>query len=237
MYRIGLCEDCREDRQRVRLYLETLFQEIHKPYTYTEYTSYRNFLDEAKPFMFDILLFDVDLGGKSGIEAAVRLRKADKRVIIIFTTNYPGNVFDSFAAEPLQYLLKPLSRELFMEVMKNALSKIEDSRQKVITFSFDKVIYNIPVDSIIYFENEKRLIYIVTEQTTYKFYGKISLLEQHPLLNGFIHCHRSYLVNPAFIQRIEHDTIILTAGEKIPISRSSSKKVREQYINYISKLL
>lgn len=234
MYRISLCEDNAKDRAWICTALEQIFAEQGEPYLLDEYVSGKVFCFSSKPYSYDIAIFDVEMEGMDGIEAAKRLREKDSSVKIIFTTAHKEAVFSSFYAEPLQYLLKPLKFSTFRDTILKAINRIQQNIGQMYSFSFDNTTYFVPLSEIMYFESNARTIEIVTVKKRYLFYGKLRDLETQPELAGFIRCYQSYLVNPEYIRNLA-STVVLRNGTELPISRGKAKTVKEQFMRYLSE--
>lgn len=237
MYNIALVENNQLDRMQISACLREVFLNLHKQYTCVECSSGEEFLEIAESGRFDIAIFDVEMKGINGIEAAKSLRAIDRKVIIIFVTSHPNNVFSSFAAEPLNYLLKPLNKGEFSVTLGQAVKKLDYSRFNTYHFSFNGITYGVPVDEILYFEKDMRLIILHMAEHSYRFYGKLTDIESHPKLAAFIRCHNSFMVNPSFILSVTAVKITLEGGISIPVSKSRTKEVQQKYMDYISNLL
>lgn len=237
MYRIAICEDDDSDRKRLHRYFENLFETTPGTYQLTDFSGGSQFLNQTRAYQFHIVIFDIEMPGISGIEAANDLRRRDHSVIIIFTTSHPGYVFSSFSVEPLDYLLKPVKETAFREIILKSLDRIRAEDGKKFTVSFGNELYSIPIKKIMFFESNRRVLKAVTsDEKEYPFYGKMNDLEKTPVLSDFIRCHQSFLVNPEYISRLTPDSIRLINGCSIIVSRSKVKYVRERYMFYVGEL-
>ena len=73
-----------------------------------------------------------------------------------------------------------------------------DIGQALFTFSFGKHNYSVPSSDIVFFEKDKRSVFIYTKTGTYKSLLKTKeILEKLP--NYFIQIHASYILNPKYI--------------------------------------
>jgi len=237
MYTVAICEDMDKDRIVLRDNIDKYFKENDITYKLYEYWSGEEFLNYAKPHMYDIVIFDVEMGKINGIDTALVFRNFDKSAIIIFSTINTDMVFSCFSVEPLHYLLKPLKYSQFSIVMNRAIEKLKQNKNECFIATFNNVMYNIPLKDILYFESYKRVIIVATMDRKYKFYGNLGTIEKELEGKGFIRCHQSYLVNSIFIRKIEKDTIILVNEKVIGISRNRLKSVRESFMSYIEGLL
>lgn len=60
-------------------------------------------------------------------------------------------------------------------------------------------------------------------------YGKLSEVQQEPCFSSFIQIHKSYLVNPDYIDHISSNTVFLqgSSHEQLPISRAYQPLVEQ----------
>ena len=237
MYQIALCENDKEDRQWMKDLLDRAFQEFKMPYYLTEYSSGEQFLQYMHPYVYDIVIFDIEMNKISGIEAAKRLRDVDKKVKIIFNTVHKENVFSSFYAEPLHYFIKPVKYENLKEILEKAIQDIKEKENRLFIFRFNNLLYSIPVSDIMYFESQKRVVNVVTVKESFSFYGKLDELETQDILRHFIRSAQSFLVNPEYIKAISNTNILLINSDSLPVSRGKYKQIKEQFMRYITGLL
>ena len=234
MYRIALCENNEQDRSIISTYLEKRFFELSSSYQLSVFVSGESFLENMEPYRYDIAIFDVEMEKVSGIRAARALRDVDKKVVIIFTSVHAESVFSSFYAEPLHFMVKPVSYAEFRQVLDQGLRKVEDVVKKSFTYTSSNALFSVPVSRILYFESDKRVITIKMTDGADSFYGKLSEIEKAPVLCSFLRCYQSYLVNPDSICRITNSSVVLKNGEELPISRGKTKLIKSLYMEYIS---
>ena len=53
--------------------------------------------------------------------------------------------------------------------------------------------------------------------------------------DALLRCHRSYLINPKFVKRIDSNDFVLTTGERIPIRINGRKSTISQYHDWIMR--
>lgn len=235
MHRIALCEDDRRDREILARHIRRAFADFKKPARVVEFLNGRDFLDRASPYAFDIALFDVEMEPVDGITAAKAFRQRDKSAIIAFITHHPEFVFASFSAEPLNYLLKPVKYSQVKALLARALEMTEQMRARAFSFKSNGTLYNVPVSKIAYIESKARVLQVHAVDGEYAYYGKLGDAQGDPSLAGFIRCHKSFLVNPWFIEHLGGGFIGLSTGSAIPISRSKSAEVRKSFADYLAQ--
>jgi DNA-binding LytR/AlgR family response regulator len=59
--------------------------------------------------------------------------------------------------------------------------------------------------------------------------AKLKELETQLLPFGFLQIHRSYLVNPYYIYRIDMNEVLLDNGQKLPLSRRRREQITEAF--------
>ena len=82
---------------------------------------------------FDLVLMDVGLPGVDGIECALELRRQKLQMPIVFLTAFGGTEFVDRALRcaPHAYLVKPVSGEQLIPMVRSALASAEeDQRQR-----------------------------------------------------------------------------------------------------------
>ncbi len=236
MFNIALCEDNAADRRRIHELLEKFFGTAGTNYSLEDFSSGASFLKKMKPYQYHLVIFDIEMHGINGIETAKSLRNADRSVMIVFTTAYTSYVFSSFDAEPLQYLLKPMQERSFDELMQNVAARVMERQHLDYTISFNGVLCSVPIPRIMYFESKGRCVDAVAGETRYSFYAKLNEVGKDERLQNFIRCHQSFLINPEYISRISRDSVLLTNGSRIIISRSKAAVVKSNYMFYLGKM-
>lgn len=224
---IAICDDEKEIREQ----LKRLVEERRPDVSLTCYASGEALLDAGK--RFDMVFLDIRMDGKDGIETARILRKADEDLLLIFITGLKEYVFDAFDVGAFHYLLKPISGEKFAQVFEAAARKVE-KKHKQETFLIRNRNRNVLLrkDHILYVESRMRKAEIHTCRGNYEIYGTMQALEKQ-LGGNFYRCHRGYLVNLAHVLEYTTDSITLTGGMKIFLSREKYNAFVRAYMRYL----
>lgn len=236
MIEIAVCED----EQPIREYIKRLTEQSSDVHVST-FERGEDLLKEKT--VFDIILLDIslDLNEKdaiNGIEVAKMIREKSG-AIIIFITALKEYVFEAFDVGAFHYLLKPIDEQKFEEVIGNAIGQIK-KRQVVepLVIKSNGGYIQIPVNNIIYAENEARKIVIYTknmDDDSYSFYEKMEDLERR-LGDRFFRSHRGYLVNLAEVRRYDTTTIILKNGVSVYLAKQKYNDFVAAYMNYLRKV-
>ena len=239
---IAVCDDEKEIR-------DMFAEKIGKLYPKADLSLYQSgedlLLSDSEP---DILLLDIQMPGKNGMETAKELRKKyenqrfsyAKKPIIIFVTALDGFVFQAFDVGAFHYLVKPFDDGKFAEVLQNAVKQYEDrnksesaGRKKekpslMITTGGEHISVN--VEDIVYAEVFDRKVIIHTMDSDIEYYGKMKELEEKAG-DEFFRTHRSFLVNFGFIRKYDATTVYLKKGQALMAKRNYGEFVK-QYLRY-----
>lgn len=185
------------------------------------------------PFMFtylengmrpDVIFMDIKLNKYNGIEVAAKMQNIDAAITVVFITGYIEYSKDIFDAKPFDFLVKPI-RQVNIDKVMDKIVLNEQKKERSIMAVYEKdAIYFIDKKDIIYVEAALKYTMIHTTERVYKtktIFRSIEL-ETEDLL---IKCHRSYMINPMRIKRIDNLEIELTNGDIVPISRPKKKEV------------
>jgi two-component system LytT family response regulator len=197
----------------------------------------------------ELVFLDIQMPRLTGIEMVEVLTEKPE---IIFTTAYDQFAIRAFELNAADYLLKPFPKRRFLEAVKKATDKIRsgagnrepanlllekkpESAPPVnrIVVRKGNAINLIPVENIRFVEAQDDYVMIhhsegkALKQQTMKFY------EDNLPGTEFVRIHRSYLVRVQEIKRIEpygkdNHVAILQSGDKLPVSRSGFKQLREE---------
>ena len=231
---IAVCDDEKEIR-------DMLAEKIGKLYPQAGLSLYRSgeelLLAEKEP---DILLLDIQMPGKNGMETAKELRRKNKKAIIIFVTALDDFVFQAFDVGAFHYLVKPFDDGKFAEVLRNAVEQSEDRKKPedagrkgeipslIITTGGEHI--TIHLEDVVYAEVFDRKVILHTMDADIEYYGKMKELEEKAG-DEFYRTHRSFLVNFDFIRKYDATTVYLKKGQVLMAKRKYQEFVK-QYLRY-----
>lgn len=235
--RIACCDD---EKQQLELY-KTMFTNIEMRQDIklnVEYFLSGNFMLErfqSEKNPFDLVYLDMDMDEKSGLDLAKEIwQNYHSDCLILFLTNYPKYMQNSFDVRAFQYMIKPVQFDEF-EKKFNAARKYLEKDDK------NRVVLKIDEDNVVFFTNE--IYYIEKEKSSKQFLvyledkcvvakGVLSAIENQLLEQHFMRTHRSYLVNMKHIRRIQKNDLVLSNGNLVPISRRKEKELKQQFMRY-----
>jgi two-component system LytT family response regulator len=197
----------------------------------------------------DLIFLDIQMPKLTGFEL---LEVLDEKPEVIFTTAFDQYAIRAFELNAVDYLLKPYSKERFDSALAKAVSRIgketqePDRVEKLVTAVTEaegyltRIVFRkgagikiIPLNLISYLASEDDYVMIYYSEgkalkpKTMKYY------EDHLPPSLFMRVHRSFMVNIEQITRLEpyskdNYVAVLKSGEKIPVSRTGYKMLREK---------
>ena len=164
---------------------------------------------------FDIIYLDIEMSGKNGIEAAKSIRKLDRDVLLIYVSSYETYFMQLFEVEPFRFIKKPIKETEFEEVIDLAYERI------------------IEEDAYFEYKYNKTIVNIHTEESTYRYYGKLDEVERRLIQNKipFLRIHKSFYVNFHFVDKITFSKLILSDGTVLQISQDRQNIIRKRYLD------
>ncbi len=228
--KIGICDD--EEATR-----EMLKAGVRKCYPRADILLYASGEELLAGELPDILLLDIQMQGKSGIETAEELRRKNSQLIIIFVTAIEDYVFQAFDVDAFHYMVKPFSDEKFYEVLRKAAEKLEkqeseNGKRKTpsLFITTGGTHFTVDFEDIVYAEVYDRKVMIHTMDSDIEYYGKLKDLEKKAG-EGFYRPHRSYLVNFNFIRKYDATTIYMKRGQAL-MAKQNYQGFVKSYLRY-----
>ncbi len=189
-----------------------------------------------------LIFLDIHMPDFTGIEFA---RTLDESCKVIFTTAYEKYAVEGFQLHALDYLLKPISYEVFLDSALRAKKQFDllaradpaasDTRDREEDFLFikaDMQVKRIDYSDILYLEGLKDYVklYLESSKTPLVFHATMKSLEAKLPSGRFMRVHRSYIVHLEKIKTIERYRILF-GNERIPVSQ----QYKEAFDDFVKK--
>lgn len=239
MINIAICDDSRECREKLIKVFNKFFLMNNIKFKYHLFEDGKDLIAGCKEEMFNAVVLDTVLKDGEGIDVAKRLKEIDQNLEIIFISDSQKYIFEALDVDVFNYLLKPLNTEKLINVTEKLVDKFgllkNSSKYYVVKKSTSTRLINIR--DIKYITVKSRIITLNCVNEVINFYGRIEdvLKEINELSSfDFIKPHRSYIVNPFFVKKIDKISIILEGDIKVPVSRLKFKEVEDEIHRYYS---
>lgn len=194
----------------------------------------------------DLVLLDIRMPGKDGLQVARELAEDATPPAVIFTTAFSEHALSAFDASATAYLLKPIRREKLREALQRArkpsrasMLKVERADQarpkrEFVLATTREGLVRVPAEDIVYFLADQKYT------TVHHLHGEVLIEESLKTLEDdfapwFLRIHRKALVATRFILSLErgksegdehHLVRLRHATEPLPVSRRRLAEVR-----------
>ncbi|MGL5233154.1 MAG: LytR/AlgR family response regulator transcription factor [Empedobacter falsenii] len=168
-------------------------------------------IDKHKP---DILFLDIQMPELTGIQLSTLLKG---KVNIIFTTAYSQFALEGYELNVVDYLLKPISFDRFIQAVEKVRDQIQSSEKKdnpseEEDFFFVKTdgknrFKKIRLSEIYYLESIKNYVILHTEMEQIATYNTLKYFEENLLENQFVKIHKSFLVSLNKIEKTDTNSV------------------------------
>ena len=174
----------------------------------------------------NLIFLDINMPIVSGIDWLKNLKNAPS---IIMTTAYEEYALESFTYNVLDYLVKPISFERFLQAVNKVNSYYSHTTEnKVLFLKSEKQLKKVNINDILFAEAMQNYIKVVTlKETIITHLSLKSFIDQLPEDN-FIQTHKSYVVSKYKVDKIIANQIIIGTHE-IPISVRLKKTVLNSF--------
>lgn len=136
----------------------------------------------------------------------------------------------------LHYLIKPIT----MGNVEDCFNRLERAKKHhprkrpSISIVSDYRTVEIPVENIQYAEVKGNTVTIHLSGRSVSSNISMTSFEKK-VGDAMIRCHRSYLVNPAFIERIDNNDFVLRSGARVPIRMNGHRRTISLYHDWLAK--
>ncbi len=233
MIRVAVCDDVREVVIQLKDYLLE-YQELKgQRLGIKSFYNAEDLFDYLKKNDCDLILLDIELVKMNGVELGQLIRNelndhSTQIVYISAKNSYDRQLFD---VQPLNFLPKPIDKnKLFKSIDLTAF--LMKGKERVFVFENKPRIYRIKLNDILYFESCDHYCKVVTMSGTYEFKSTLSEIMEQISDSRLIQVHRSYIINYDNLVQTKYEEVIMSNGERIPISRDRRKAVKKLFIEW-----
>ena len=207
-------------------------------------------LEHIKSLRPDVVFLDIEMPELNGIELAKKITGFAPDTQIIFITAYEQYAIKAFEVSAVHYLLKPITPDELDEAVKRVLRVQQMNVQKGDIVKpelvagkagmIDKICIkdrdNVTIQKIsdiVYLKSKDGKTTLVTKNGSYQTREGLRFWESRLNELNFIRCHRSYIINAAYITRMIHvlgeykELTLDYCDLNIPISRQKVGAIKE----------
>lgn len=227
---IAILEDSEQDFSYLSSLLINWSNHTNNPITITRFEDTK-IIQDFTINNYDLLFADIELKGadkETGISICEKIRANGFNNEILFLTAFKEYVFDGYGVRAFNYLVKPITTEKLSVCMKRFL---EFHTKNYYQLQDRSILIQLKFNEIMYITKEGNNALIHTKNRTY--YERTSLSKiTDKLTHSFIQCHKSSIVNLAYVNSLSGYELLLTDGTSITVGRNHLTKVRNALLDY-----
>ena len=229
--RIAICDDSRTDANKIGFALMDV-----SPNLVIEY--FENGYDllsaaEEEP-MIDLAFLDIYLKEENGMEIARKLRECSPRTELVFCTSSRDFAVDAFRIRAVDYLLKPYTELDIVRAFARAHVEEREGRGSQVLLKCGNEFLVFSPENVVKIESERHYTRIVSRDGSVQRIH-MSFTEVAEKFNeGFLNVKRGLSVRMDHIIRIKGDTIYISDGSHVTMSRAKKDELVAEYTKYMS---
>ena len=186
----------------------------------------------------DLMFLDIQMPDLTGVEF---LKTLKSKPVVIFTTAYQEYALEGYELDVIDYMLKPISFERFVQGVNKAMDFIKLKNKQIqipsstpqekipkdfINLKADYKIYKVKHYDILFVEGLKEYVTFYTKAKKYVVLESLKKLEIILPSKKFKRVHKSYIINTEKIDSLYGNTIEIGEHE-IPIGKSYANEVKK----------
>lgn len=170
----------------------------------------------------DIVFLDIQMPELKGTDFA---KMIDSKTKVVFTTAYSEYALEGFELNALDYLLKPIALERFLDTVNRVKVNRETTFEDTITVKSGYDLHKLKYEDILYVESDSEYVIFITTGRKIMSHQTLKSLEKTLPDSTFMRVHRSYIVNKKKVSALKGRDLLI-AEAKIPVSDSYFEAVK-----------
>ena len=225
-----------EDERHIRENLKKrVFQDFRNELTIVdEAISVKEGIEKIKRYQPQLVFMDIDLGDGTSFDILTSLEEINFK--IIFVTGFDSHAIKAIRLGALDYLLKPVDEDEFIEAVTKAINTIEKENaigssvnianhyyregehRKIVLKTLDTQ-HLVSFDDILYCKSEGNYTTFYLFDENIVISKPMKKVEELLDKKRFIKCHQSFIVNKTYITKYTSEGFLITkTGVQIPVA-------------------
>lgn len=229
---------CIDDEQDDLLLLNEYIKREHALTCIGSFSSSSDGLQAIISLKPDLVFFDIEMPGVSGLEILRLLQKEIELAVLV--TSHPEFALESFELSAFDYILKPVTEKRFSYTMQR-ITNYWSMRQKAATYELSQekeTLFisegrnrmKVPINEIIYLEAMQNYTKVVTARHSYlTLVGFNTFLTKLPQ-DCFLRIHRSYAVAKNKISGFNAAAEVVCGDTSIPVGKTYKDSVKKEIV-------
>lgn len=237
MFNIAICDDTAKEllgiMNELNGYLKRKATDMET--SVDVYSKADDLLKGCREKRYDLLLLDIIMPEKDGIETAKEARQINPDVDIVYISTTSEFALDAFSVNAMSYLLKPFTTEQFEAAMDRVFRNILEKKPEGITVkNLNGSLMSLDINDILYIESREKVIRIVMKDSD-DILTRSSLTAIYEHLEKYksiAKCGGSYIINLAGIRRFDAKSVVMNNGTAIPVPRRVMPEMKQKFVDY-----
>lgn len=237
IYKIAIVEDDEKQYEVVSSLLKEYETLNDVSFSVSYFHNGLEFLKKCKESSFDLIFMDIEMPELDGLSVSKELRLFDKEVPIIIISYSAKYAVKGYYINAFGYLVKPILKTDFNFLLKKVITEINRKKNSYILLEKKSSIQKVFTKDILYIEVENHYLHFyLTSGNDIVMRGKMG--DYVKLLNneGFARCNECYLVNLAYVTKIDSSSNSVIIGNiSLALSKQKKKSFIEVLTNYLGE--
>ena len=213
-----------DDEELARTLLKTYADKVDYLEVVGTYENPVEALGIIKDQAIDLVFLDIQMPDLKGTTLASML---PENCQVIFTTAYTEYALEGFELNAVDYLLKPITFERFLQAVNKLKPFKKEDEIRTITVKSGYDLHKLFLDDIYFIESDGEYVHFHTKNKKVMSYQSLKSLEKILDPSLFMRVHRSYIVNKTKVRALKGRDLSIEE-HTIPVSDTYIEKVKSE---------
>ncbi|MFI3212308.1 MAG: response regulator [Eubacteriales bacterium] len=232
--KIAIVDDFDLDRMAMKDMVKEYFDFHSMEVEFHIFHSGEEFLEHYQVNAYQIVILDIYMIEKNGMEIATHIRGEGDTCKILFATSSQDFAVESYEVGATYYILKPIQKERVEKALDLCMKR--KKAEKTIEVICDRLPLQIIISSIYWVETLRNVLIIHLEEQEIKTYmtfqGFLVLLEGD---QRFMVSCKGCIVNMEYIDEIMEYDFKMKNGDYVQIRKRGANQVKADYLQYMCR--
>lgn len=232
--KLVICEDEAAQREIIRKSVSAYAEEKRIACSIQEFESAEQLLFSCEGQCdIDIILLDIQMKEMNGVMLAKELRRRNPSLAVIFITALTDRayIYEGFALQAVNYLIKPFVEEQLFACLDQAIEQCK-KQERALLLSVDKELVKLEYSSIIRAESQGHYLKIVSDKGSLRVKKSMRELEEELASERFWKVSRSDLISLDAVKKITSACVVMVNGDNVIIPKGKHREVSEAFMRY-----
>ena len=223
-----------DDEELARLLLENYTQKLPFLHLVGKCKNAVEAMEVMNHEQVDLLFLDIQMPEITGVSF---LKSLPRKPLTIFTTAYSEYAIQGYDLDVVDYLLKPIGFERFVQAVNKASDRFaqqkgsannKETEQGFILIRADHKIHRLAYDEILYIQSMREYAAFYTRNGRILALKSLKSLEEELPSERFIRIHKSYMVSASAIKTI-NGNVLLVGEEELPVGNLYRDEIMRRF--------